>query len=359
MSKSLFVLYTPYQLISAINIVKMLGIKNADCLIMHKNLLMYKKSMGIYFSGDIYFFEELTEQFFKKTKFTRLDILLRIMYAKRYVKKKKVLKKIYDELYVPSDEAICRVVYKEMVVANPSVKLNLIDDGVGTYEKQLFANKRWISRIVYSLLLTKRYSENIKRIFCYHPKLLTCNPFDAEICKIKYNGEFDIFRPFVKKYIDLYVGKKVIFLDQGKFSDQSKKVLLYLAESFGKNNILIKMHPRIGECQNFYDGYTITDDGLPFEAIISEVDCSSCLVVSYSSTGCITPYLLFGIKPKVVFYYCMDNTDYSTTILESIDKINSIEGEEYINVPKSKDEFIRVIQEIRECIKPIQLRAGR
>lgn len=361
MSKNLFIIYTPYQLISAVNIIKKLNIKYADCLILHKSLLIYKKEFEKYFSGTIYFYNELTEYsfgehlFFRNKYFIRISILLRIIYVKKFVKRNRLFQEKYDELYVPSDEAICRIIYKETLSLNPQVSLNLIDDGVGTYVNDIFVRKRWISRFIYSLFLTPKYSENIKKIFCYYPDLIGKIPVGTKVYQIKYDEKIDIFHCFVDKYLSTYIGKEVIFLDQGKFNEQSKKVLLYLAEIFGNEKILIKKHPRISG-QDFYRDYNVTDDGLPFEAIVSETDCSSCLLVSHSSTGCITPYLLLGIKPDVIFYYCMDNADYKMEVTNFINKINAIEKEEYINVPKSMNEFKEIIRKRRMHIRPICLK---
>lgn len=359
MFKSLFIIYTPYQLISAVNIIQMLDLRQSDCLIVHKNLLVYKEEMAKYFSGDIYYFEELTEKlFFENTFLTKISILYRIITAKKYVNKIKFLQNKYDSLYVPSDEVICRIVYRKVLTINPSVKLYLIDDGIGTYLGNLFARKKLISKIIYSLLLTNRYSEDVKKIFCYHPELLDHKTIKVDFHEIEYDARIDIFHSFVSKYVSAYIGKKIIYLDQGIFNEQSKRILLYLAKVFGKDSILIKKHPRIGGC-DFYKDYIIVDDGLPFEAIVSEIECSSCLIISHSSTGCITPYLLFGIKPKVILFYSMDKKEHKTSIIDFVDSINRCIGEEYIKLPNNTDEFVSTVQKLKGHIKPICLKEGK
>ena len=352
MSNSLFIIYTPYQLISAANTIDTLQLKNVDCLIMQPNILRYEDGIRTIIDGDIFCFPELFDVTPNSNWLVNhVHVFLNLLKKKRYFNSHP-FEKEYSDLFVPSDDTSCRVIYYELK-KRYNITLNLFDDGVSTYSGLVFKEKRLVSRIIYALLSMPKLYENVAAIYCYHPQLVN-NIKHLPVIQIVYKQHTELFNPYVQEFIPFYKGKSAIFLDQG-YPEKGiiQDALAILGNLLGKENVLIKMHPRISG-DNHYLGYQTVHDGLPFEAIVSALDCSHCLLVSHSSTGCITPILLKGESPLVIMLNSIYDNKQDMQNIEFFKSINEMMSEECIYMPESVSDIRSFVTCNMERIKGAQ-----
>lgn len=300
MKKNRYLIFTPYQLVTCLNIV---SINNRD-----DNVFL--------------FVNPCVERFERLCKDLGIDvIIIRNLYVKEWsgsilikyfglflnlfelsIKVKNIPIDIYEtnELYVPSDDIICRAIFKEVSRFNKSVELSIFDDGVGTYSGYMFRRKRYLGELAYSFFLSSNYCEKISKLYCYRKRLVHNVPNRVLINEIKNN------KVILQKFCDLisisnteYQGIKVLFLDQGLNSPEIKQCLDFLYHKFG-DSFVVKRHPRINT--GLYDGYRVINDGVPVEAIISSYLNNHCIMISHCSGGCISSCIMGGNSaPDVIF----------------------------------------------------------
>lgn len=356
---SLYVIYTPYQLLSSINTAEGLQERDYIFLFVHPNMRKYLKACSGKLHGicidvtDVYDIRNKKDGMGYRFE-TALDLF----------RKKKILKKTgidwerVENLYVPSDESICRIIYKLVKKSRKKIILNLIDDGIGTYIGKIDYKKHFWSILYYSIFLNRKFYENLKNIYCYFPRLVVTDKADINLCEIKMlKISENIFGDYVKNFLKPYMGRKVIFLDQGKDNSYIRSCINALTEVFSKEDILIKKHPRI-ETDGLYHNLDITNDGIPFEMIVLLCDMKDSLIISDSSTGNITPKLLYDQCPKSIMLFAINDCIDSVykDIIKFINKINQSNLLEPVYLPKSIDEFRVQILKIKNQLKPIKER---
>lgn len=365
--KSLVIVYTPYQLISMINTMATRNECDFDVLIAHKNIEKYISICKMVTAGDVFVCPELYDGPINHGSFISHAILV-----KRIISKKKVVKNInglcsseYDNLFVPSDDTTCRVVYSYLKKKKSKLKLNLYDDGVGTYSGIVFKKKKMLNQIMLMILLQTRFYEVLDEIYCYHPQLVNSNR-NIKITKIIVSKKInEIMDEIIQGKEKVYFGKKVVFLDQGITNIPSiKDGLDMFSKYFSKEEVIIKRHPRVKN-QIIFSDYIMSDDGLPSEALVTSLNCSKCIFVSYSSTGCISPLLINGEKPYVIMLNRLCSCDTSsmkdvnfkgsnlTQVENFFDKINEFAGFEYIKRPETVNDLEAYLEEIAEYVEPI------
>lgn len=366
--RNMFVIHTPYQLLTAINIIICCNIHNVIMVFAHQNM---EKYVPIFKDSKIKII--LARSFYDKTIeinmfFMHIIIFFRIIKKKILVSK--LLNKIemVDILYIPSDEPSIRVIYNYLLKKNPDLKLKLIDEGIGTYSGIIYKEKSFLSKLAYHLLNVSRVYENIDEIYCYHPELLNISK-NVKVHQIYFsNANLNRIGQFFSRQIFEYIGFKVIFLDQGISNfPQIKHILDMLSNYFNKDTILIKKHPRISSCDELYAGYKIINDGLPFEILLSSLDFSKCLIVTFSSSAAANPYLILNERPFVLLLHklCVrhnkgEGDAYFKEInlgqVESFfNKINKKIGYEYIYQPENMKQCKIFFDAIKQFVSAISV----
>ena len=371
MQKSMFIIHTPYQLLTAINIISNFDIDDAVIILAHPTMDKYASLFNNTKTQVI-----IADKMYDKTYQLNM-LLMHLIIFLRIIKKKMLVKELLadinkvGELYIPSDEPSIRVIYHYLLKRNHNLKLMLIDEGIGTYSGIICREKNILSKIAYKILRVAHVYENIDTIYCYHPELLNLNK-NIKVQQIYFykNNLIKLSRFFTKQILK-YIGAKVIFLDQGIANfPQIKFALKILLNYFDKNEIIIKKHPRIDSDDMLYSEYKIINDGLPFELLLSLLDLTKVLIISFSSSATINPYLIMNERPFVLLLHklCVDHektngdTYFKEINLTQVElffnKINTRIGYEYIYQPECMDQYIAFLRRIHQSVTKIAIKNG-
>ena len=110
--------------------------------------------------------------------------------------------------------------------------------------------------------------------------------------------------------MDVY-DKKYIYFEECYFAEtgymEDVELINTLAEKVGKENIMIKIHPRNPENRFEKLGYkTNKDTFIPWEVILMNNDFSDKVLIAIGSQTILTPYMLFGMNMKSYsLYHCL------------------------------------------------------
>lgn len=338
MSVVVYIAHTPYQMMGALNIISNTpSNKRHILMLVHANLEKYLGIANFFPNVEVVLEKRLFLHYKVLPSFwAHVDIMKKAIMLKSKVKELTYLKnKDISELFVPSDDIICRVVYNYVNKRNNNIVLSLYDDGVGTYDLHTF-KKIGLGELFYKCFLDSNYSSRIKNLYCYKTSLVSTNNL-----KLKYHDiiSSDIvkqaFCSCLNDDISKYYKKKVIFLDQGFSNYESVKTCFSLLDRyFEKQDVLIKTHPRVSASTDF--PFETSNDGFPFEIIAATIDLSQCLIISYSSGGCITPVLMYGEKGGVsLFLITIDDNGDNGPAVQFFNRVRKELGDDVVYMPKS------------------------
>ena len=345
--KALFLIFTPLQLMNAINTVKSYSFQRTDVWLVHKNMEDYINFCRSFFNGDVKCIPELYDEKTDMKNYidTYVRLVFRALRKRRFINQNTIVSSAYDFLFVPSDDINCRIVFYYLKKKNSNIYLNLLDDGVGTYTHAIFEKKSIVNTVVSKMLFCEGIYDKIHSIYCYRPEDI-CLPLGSKIkCKrIKQQlNRFDL-EPFIGDRLEPYKDKKVIFFDQGIMNEEINACLKKLLSVFGRNKILVKLHPRIKNNINYND-FTTVNDGLPSEFIFICQDVLDVLLVSYSSTSLIYPKLILQENPYIILLNLLMERRNSNSTNKYFFDLNKQLGNDYIKMPTTVDEFSYYIED--------------
>ena len=329
-NKVLFLIYTPFQLFSSLNIIDSIIVSNEiHIIIMHENIKRYTNTIKHFYNVQIYEYDFMFNSSIKSKKRIRihLDMIKKMCEWKikmNYVDNSKIS---YNQIFVPSDSVGCNVVFSHFYNINKEVILNVFDDGIGTYQYgYLNKDRKYVYALISKFIFGNFFWRKVKVLYGYKPELIDKED-DIKIYQLKMSDK-------VKEIISLdatcdyheYQTKKLIYLDQGELENMTgilDKFFDLSKQYFSMNLIVAKKHPRLASyIPNSYSN--IDNSGTPFESICSKLDNDNFLIVSLYSTACITPYMLFNLSPYIIFLGRIDNNDmenvFESTFMKTIIK---------------------------------------
>ena len=268
---------------------------------------------------------------------------------------------VLDLLYLEKDEQIEEIFFSYfdpimqmlyLKLENKDIEYNRFEDGTGTYfHGAIFEERRFDKWL--------KIGRNIfepKKIFVQLPEALkdyeevkatNAKIYRTNFSKNKKSKEllYDIFD--VKNVSE--IKERIIFFDT-LVENQNMDDMINPLAGFNKEDLIYKKHPRrrddYYECRgvNIYSG-----DSLPFEMYCEYFDVSDKILISHSSTACISPALYFSQSPVAIICYDFATTKYND-LYEHFDHFLNVMLDNDIplklNKPKTKDEYEKIISSL-------------
>lgn len=223
----------------------------------------------------------------------------------------------------------------------PDVKLSMFEDGVSSYSniysdavKGGLNNTNSVKRLMYSII--KNTYKYIDFYYVFLPELMVWDcpysvkkivPILEQIEKLKpiLNYIFD-YEALSDKYEE-----KVIFFEESYIQDgvnvDDFSVVKKLEEIYGKDNIFIKLHPRVQSNRFSEHGYhTNTNFAIPWEVIAINIPLNEKILASISSTAILSSFLLSNGDVKMMFCYNEIEYDKIPRLKFTIEVINKLES---------------------------------
>lgn len=227
------------------------------------------------------------------------------------------LKIKYDELFVSNLDSFTALLYA--VLGKKNTKLHMFEDGIATYSKlyEQFYNGKKLPKsgrynIIYRLLRYKPIYGNVKSLWVFNPDVLLWRP-KYEVNKIPTLRVDDCFRNIVNTIFnyentkDVY-DRKYIFFEECYFSEtgymEDVELVNKLADIVGKDNVMVKIHPRNKKNRFKELGYKTNEDiSIPWEVILMNNDFSDKILITIGSQTIVTPCILFDMHIKSFSLY--------------------------------------------------------
>ena len=259
--------------------------------VIHLNVKVPKKSGNNLFNKIAYSFKRLIE----------------ILENYRTVRQISKIGK-YDVLSFSNISTFSILLYNKLLRKNKKLELNLFEDGLSSYrwsfidsDKPDSLHRKWIN--------PTGIIHNVKKLYLFNEELLEWDLPNGDTIPLE---KMDIHNKLFTDEVNIVFGtseiadkydRKIIFFEESHFADGFQvpdvELVNEIANRFGKENIMVKIHPRNPVNRFAKLGYkTNTNTSIPWEAIVLNQDFSDKILVTISSGSVIYPYLYFGIDMK-------------------------------------------------------------
>ena len=341
MIETLFVCDTPYQIIVACCIQKQKQEEAAIILTDHTlNMREIYNRMGKYTTlFQSVLFVEAKKYSMESNKYTNQDIdceILNLIESNSFMR--------CNHLLIGTLEPYMQRLFKVFKhdIGQKRIRGGIIEDGFSTYS--------YYGDVIKSY----KYTNDLKEIYIFTPSIMAWEP-DRPVIEIdKSCFKEDAYIEELNKIFGFYemedrYKEKFIVLASG-YSEIAQlnnlhNILNDLEEIAGKEEILIKKHPRITD--NLYEKYgykTNINTVVPWEIIALNCDLSNKVIIS-SYSGCLyTPKLLFDKKMIGITVINFVNQEDPLRLMDYYTKyILKICGTGYF-APRNRDEYKKLLE---------------
>ena len=281
-----------------------------------------------------------------------------------YIKKKSLIKKSlsldvlnYGEIYLYNYDVFTYTLYDYLKKKNKNMIANRFEEGFGSYlyeDKKLRGHN--LRKIIRKVMLHYNLENNINEYYFFNPDLVVYD----EKAKLKKMQNIDRSNKELVKTLNTIFNynpseneykQKYIFFEESFFCDnngiEDMDLILKIAEIVGKENLLVKLHPR-NRVDRFkqYGIKTNKTIGIPWEVIQMNNDFSDKVFLTISSGSVLASKLYFGdnIKTYLLFNCTEKMSDMVTKeTFEYLKKINDKFDIKDFIIPKNKKDFFEIL----------------
>ncbi len=232
-----------------------------------------------------------------------------------------VVNKRYDALFTSNIDPLTRLLFHAIKNdkfdkrANKKLEFYIYEDGIATYSRYYQQSYEFtkLSRRLLFWYKQKKIYYNCNGIYLFDKDAIMWKPNAPvlEIPKIDVsNLEFKNIVNIIFDYqnnCDIY-DKKYIFMEESFFADgfnvNDVDVVNRISKTVGKENVMVKIHPR-NPVNRFKElGYkTNQNTYIPWEVIVLNQDMSDKILLTFASSAVLNPLRLFGQNTKVYSLY--------------------------------------------------------
>lgn len=242
----------------------------------------------------------------------RTSEIIKTLYFARSVSRRH-----YDVLLFSNISVFTKRLTTLLLRDNPSCKIEIFEEGTITYTQQFTAGDS--TSTLYRLLVDRKgVIARLSALYVFNPIFLSWKPNNGEIITIpKLTNVSKKFKASLNEIFgyeqceDTY-DRKLIFFEESHamegFNVPDLQIVEQIALKVGKDNIMVKIHPRNPENRFAKLGYkTNVNTSIPWELIILNQSMDAKILVTISSGSVIYPYLYFGIATKTYsLLNCLD-----------------------------------------------------
>lgn len=269
-----------------------------------------------------------------------------------------VLNDRYEHLYLPSLSAYNKLFYYYLIKKGMKLTVHLYEEGITTYVIDVLENLH-TDGMLHRHYGRQALEQNLVEIMLYEPELYSVPNLNEIVTSIpKLSEENRELSAIYKRIFGecSLPSEKYIFLEEAFVKDgilsMDIELVEELASMVGKENMVIKLHPRNPVDRFSMRGFTLFPNSrIPWEIILLTNDLSDKVLVTVSSSSSITAKLILGKPMNAIQLYSMMYIgraqhikqkafqNYYTKLYEVLNR-----EEKCFYTPDTKEELHQIIQ---------------
>ena len=295
----------------------------------------------------------------KRTFIDRIEDLVQLSFKKnnRYLYYlDDVKEKFFDELIIYNYNIDIIGLYVYLCETNPNLIISFMEEGIYSYSFEILTNRgRSLIKMLRHLLNKKDATDVLEKFYCLNPELYCGTLKPVKIPPIESSSEISMV---LKKIFHLDnvmndYNKKYIFFSsvwdfEGGESIGEYDIACKVADIVGKENILVKIHPRDRRTIYADSGFAIDKNSeIPWEAIQLSADFSKKIFITTTSGSVMAGNFFTNDKPRILYLYPLCSVDNNDGAKKNIENINKI-----LNNPKMHEllDNVVVVDNLRQIL---------
>ena len=275
---------------------------------------------------------------------------------------KDIKNRYYDEFINYNLEIDTYALHAILATYNKNIKYSSYEEGILSYNNIFYDSGKFkLIRKIRKMLHKPTILDAYDTFYCLYPNMyegelnaVKIPPISVGDKKLIDTTEY-IFQ--VKKDVDYGKYKCIYFesvYDMEGRGIGEKEIVLKIAEKIGKDNILIKKHPRSDDMSYEKMGMDIDNNSsVPFEVIQLNNDLSNCVLVS-AMTGSVLSINAMVEKPSeswmiypLTNYKKIDSlVSFSANVEKVIKRMQSVGYFDYVDIIENEEEFSQKFEKL-------------
>ena len=325
---------TYYQLIFAFQLKK--TIYKDDCFVLlisdqSKSADKIAKSVE-----NLKFFEEVHFVSTKKIDYETGSISKKKQYFEEILQN--IGKPKFDEFLFYNISQSTTFLFSRLYAYNKQIKCFRFEEGIlsyGNFLKHIPLTLSWyVNHGMYCIrkIVPKiNYIDKIQGFYCYYPSIYG-GTFERHAVPLINKGDVGevIVKAFGVNCDELEYKEKYIFFTsvydfEGGEPIGELELVRKIASAVGKENLLIKMHPRDTRTVYEEEGFHIdTNSSVPFEALLFAYDFSDKVLLTATSGAVLSASLMLENPPKTYYMYPLCNIDGNSSAKGTVSQIDAV-----------------------------------
>ena len=262
----------------------------------------------------------------------------------------------FDEIISFNFDLHSHIIFANEYKKNKNVKCEKMEEGLLSYStKDTTCGILNFAYKVRKFLRLKNLKTTIGKFYCFSPLAYKGNLEAIKIPKILVNDKklkeilTSIYENESKReYKEKYIYLPCVYDFEGGEAIGELELAVELANAVGKENLLVKVHPRDDVSRYISAGLTVDkNSSIPWEVIQINNDFEDKVLLSTLSTSLLTTALLFENSPSCYYLYSKCNLDkndlakYYKNILENYLKDANRLGLKNVYIANSFEDIIK------------------
>lgn len=212
----------------------------------------------------------------------------------------------YQELYTNQDSYLAKAVYYCLVERGMRPVVHFVDEGTASYAIDMNGTRNdWLPHAHYG---DGCIDKNLGQLWLYLPELYSGGMKNLELKKLPYsaNDNQELRDLFVNIYGKIpSFSQRVVYFEGTFMGDgmltNEMNLVLKIAELVGKENMIIKRHPRNPIDRFSPMGFAVMDGiSVPWEIMLMNTDVSNKILISVASFTCLSPMEMYNKPMKAI-----------------------------------------------------------
>ena len=321
---------TPYQLMIAVKLKNSIYASDNITLLLsdhmrnHSILAENTKKANIFF--DV--FPITTKKLLHTGKKQKWSLVLSKKNCADYFQQFFPTDKKYDGLLFANTDYVNTLIYQSLTNKSKDFSISMFEDGLSTYSNQYPMRFKEYENFDFLRKKSVYIYKLIKRIYVLNPDMMEWRPsFPVSTIDTLNTNDIDClnkcFCVDVDKIQKQY-NRQVIFFEESYFAENipvdDAKIVQHISNMVGKENILVKMHPRSPRNRFEPLGYETNNSiEIPWEIIALNIDISSKILVTIGSAAALVSLTSLYPKKTIMLFTCKEFKNNTILPYESLE----------------------------------------
>ncbi len=360
--RRLVIVNTYYQLIFAIQL-KMTLFKNDKIVLLisdHSDRadLVTDNIKKIRYFEEVYHISTLGSGD-KRTNIQKIEDFIEITFGEinRYHSYLKEIEDLcFDEILVFNYNISTYGLYSLLTHHNKRIKVSRFEEGVLSYNTGVMQTKR--RRLIDRLRVIQGKTSIVGALdhfYCFYPELYLGELDPVRVPQIKRQKKlvdilhtaFSLDRTTIS-YTEKYIFFTSVYDFEGGDPIGEYDLVCRIAEAVGKEDLLIKVHPRDKRTLYADNGFKVDrNSAVPWEVIQLSLDLSDKVLITATSGSVLAGSLMYEDKVKTYYMYKCCNLSGNISAIETVHNIEALLGKQTM---REDLEMVKVAEQLEDIL---------